>query len=378
MLDGGEDRVAVGHDGSLEFDEGVDAAAPGPGDPLVEGFGCLVEWELEDDPESFLEVVGPGEVGVGSHDPVELDHLLAGQGVGVAQQRVSAALDAGGVGGVGPGGCVAAWPAAGAPGIVGLGLLADRGPCLAAHRVEGVGGPFDDVERVGAEDRIRAFPPDGIGDPARAVRGHVGDEGAPVLAQRIEECGERRGVAARRSPDQPPRSVVHHDGEVLVAPLVADLVDPDPGQVREPVEQALGVVPDPFDDRPDRPPRHPHQLSDRGLGRLRRQPRHLLVERASMASVVASPRNGCHDHAMIPALHPRRIGLHEHLDRTKVQRPPPAPARARVVRRATPRALPAPVPLPLRRPHRRDEHAPVLVELHALDHRVLEPEEPTP
>ena len=86
---------------------------------------------------------------------------------------------------------------------------------------------------------------------------------------------------------------------------------------------------------------------------------------------------GCHDHAMIPARDPRRIGLHEHLDRPKVQRPPPAPARARVARRATPRALPAPVPLPLRQPHRRDEHAPVLVELHALDDRVLEPEQPT-
>lgn len=90
---------------------------------VFEGFDFLVEWEFEDDPESFLEVVGPGEVGVGSHDPVELDHLLAGQGVGVAQQRVAAALDAGGVGGVGPGGRVAAGPAAGAPGVVGPGLL---------------------------------------------------------------------------------------------------------------------------------------------------------------------------------------------------------------------------------------------------------------
>ena len=69
----------MGHDGWLEPDEGVDAAAPGLGDPLVEGFDCLVEGELEDHPESFLEVVGPGEVGVGSHDPVELDHLLAGR-----------------------------------------------------------------------------------------------------------------------------------------------------------------------------------------------------------------------------------------------------------------------------------------------------------
>ena len=75
----------------------------GPGDPLVEGFDRLVEGELEDHPESFLDVVGPVEVRVGSHDPVELDDLLAGQGVGVAQQRVSAALDAGRIGAVGPG-----------------------------------------------------------------------------------------------------------------------------------------------------------------------------------------------------------------------------------------------------------------------------------
>jgi hypothetical protein len=70
--------------------------------------------EFDDHPESFLEVVGPGYTRMGSHDPVELYHQLAGQGVGVAQQRVSAAHDAGGIGGIGAGGCVLAWRAAGA------------------------------------------------------------------------------------------------------------------------------------------------------------------------------------------------------------------------------------------------------------------------
>jgi hypothetical protein len=52
-----------------------------------------------------------------------------------------------------------------------------------------------------------------------------------------------------RDPHQPAGVVVNHRGEELVAALVGDLIDPEPGQAGEPVMQRLDIGPDPGDDR---------------------------------------------------------------------------------------------------------------------------------
>ena len=54
--------------------------------------------------------------------------------------------------------------------------------------------------------------------------------------------------------------------------FVGDLIDPEPSQTGEPIVGGVDVGPHPGDDRPDGSPGNPHQLGDRGLGALRRQP----------------------------------------------------------------------------------------------------------
>ena len=78
VLDGGEDRGPVGHDASLQFHERGNPAPSGPPHPLVEGLGGLVVRQFEDHAQTFFQVVGPAQGGVGLHDPGELDLLFLG------------------------------------------------------------------------------------------------------------------------------------------------------------------------------------------------------------------------------------------------------------------------------------------------------------
>jgi hypothetical protein len=59
--------------------------------------------------------------------------------------------------------------------------------------------------------------------------------------------------------------MVDHDREEPQSFAMADLVDPDPAQGVEGIGPGAGVLADPLEDSPDRPPRDPHQLRDRGL-----------------------------------------------------------------------------------------------------------------
>jgi hypothetical protein len=206
----------------------------------------------------------------------------------------------------------------------------------------------------------------------RELLGAVGPED-------VEEPGDGRGVAARLRPDQVPRIVVDHHGQVLLALAVADLVDPDPGQPREPVGDRVHVGTDPFHDRPDGAPGDPHQLRDRGLRRLRGQPRHLVIEHAGMPGVVPGPRDLSDHHSVLGAGHPHRIGLHEDPDRAQIQPPPPARLTATLVVAPAPATTaPAPATLPRHRPHRHDHDLLVLVEHDVLDDRLLDPQNRTP
>ena len=72
MFDGGEDRCLVFGDASLQVDERGDPATSCPADPGLEGFDGLLIGQMEDQPESFLEEVGPVEPGVGLGDQASL------------------------------------------------------------------------------------------------------------------------------------------------------------------------------------------------------------------------------------------------------------------------------------------------------------------
>ena len=79
----------VFHDAALQGDERGDAAAAGPADPPVRAPRRLRPGRAEDQPEAFLEQVGPVQPGVGLGDPGELGLLLVGEVLRVLPQRVA-------------------------------------------------------------------------------------------------------------------------------------------------------------------------------------------------------------------------------------------------------------------------------------------------
>jgi len=101
--------------------------------------------------------------------PVQLGLLRLGQVLGVAPQRPAGLLQRLGL-------------------LRGLAFAAAGGvPRIAAHLIEGLGGPGHHVERVRAAHRVRAALGDHRGDPVRAVGRHVRNPPAALGAQRVEE-----------------------------------------------------------------------------------------------------------------------------------------------------------------------------------------------
>ena len=97
------------------------------------------------------------------------------------------------------------------------------------------------MERIQAQLSVLAPISHDACDPLGRIGADQGDLGATLGAELIEEPLQRLGVPARVGPQQDPRFVVHDHSEVLVPALVADLIDPDPGQSLEPVGLGLRV-----------------------------------------------------------------------------------------------------------------------------------------
>jgi hypothetical protein len=204
-------------------------------------------------------------------------------------------------------------------------------------------------------------------DPSRHVAGDELQALGALGAERVEERLDRRLVAPRRRPDQPPGVVVDDHGQVAVALAVGDLVDPDPPQAGEQVEVTPRLYGHPLADPADAAPADPHQLRDGAARRVHRQPGDLLLEGSREARVVPGPGDGADDHAMLRAAHSRRIGLQVGDRRAEVQRPPASPPLAEVEARGSAAADAAAVTLPMVRADRH-HYLPPIVELHALDH----------
>jgi len=81
-------------DALLELDEGGDPAAAGPSDPHLERFDGLVVAELEHQPETFLEQVGPVQPRVGLGDPGKLGLLPDGEVSGFFHNAYRACFNA--------------------------------------------------------------------------------------------------------------------------------------------------------------------------------------------------------------------------------------------------------------------------------------------
>ena len=109
--------------------------------------------------EAFFEEIGSPESRVGFGDPVELLMLAWVEVVGVLPQCVARPGDVSGVaGGPSP-------PARRRLDLAAFGLV----PGSASFHVESLDRPSDNMERVGATDRIRGPPGHDAGDPV----GHI-------------------------------------------------------------------------------------------------------------------------------------------------------------------------------------------------------------
>jgi hypothetical protein len=197
----------------------------------------------------------------------------------------------------------AASVAAGLPGAAGL------VPGFPADLVEGLGGPLDHVERIGALHRGRAAFGHHLGDPVGLIGENVADQHATFGTELVEEAAQRGPVPARRGPHQPPRIVINDDGDEPMPALVGNLVDPDPGQPVGAVTELLDVGPDPADDRPDGAPGDAHQRGDRALRRLGGQRCHGLVEGERVPGAVPRPRHVRDHDTVLAAGHPGSVGF---------------------------------------------------------------------
>lgn len=233
------------------------------------------------------------------------------------------------------------------------------------------------MKRVDAADRVREAIGDRAGDPGRHVAGHQLDLFAAFFAELVEEPLDRLAVTARGGPDQSAGVVIDDDGQVALALAMTNLVDADSSQPVEQIDVALRLVTDAFAESADRAPRDPHQLGDRRLGCVDGQPRGLVLEGAREPRAVPGPRDCADHHAVTTTTHPRRVGLHERQRRPEIQRSPTPASVTLIEPRTAPPAHAAAISLAPDRPYR-DDNLILTANLHVLDDRPLDAQQPRP
>ena len=294
------DRLLVGPQGCRELDHLGDPRAGGPGDDAGQQGPAVLASRGERLPQLLFDEVGAVERPVGLLDVGQAGLLGAGQCLwGLEQGPPRRAVGDGLAGG--------------------LGLAGDP----AADLVDGLAGPLLDVEGVHADQGLRGPFGDHIVDPGRAVAGHVGQQRGPGRAERVEERRDGGLVAALLGPHHPAGVVIDHNHEVLMALLVRLVVDPDPAQALQPVHPVPGLGDHPGHHRGHRPPGRTHQGSHRGLGRVRRQPSGLVLERRRGTGLVPCPRHRGNQHPVPAAVHPRGRSFQIDHGRAQIQGPPP-------------------------------------------------------
>ena len=193
--------------------------------------------------------------------------------------------------------------------------------------------PVERALRIRVSHRVGGPLLDDAGDPVSHVSADVGQLGAALLAELVEEHVEGGVVAAGAGPHQRAGVVVDDDDQVAVPALVGDLVDPDPAQPIEAVHDGVDIGVDPGDDRPDGPPCDPQELAHRRLRRAHGEPGGQVIEVPGVAGVVPGPRDRGDGRPVRSALDPGGVGLEEHLRRPEIQGPPPSTAFTVVVAR---------------------------------------------
>jgi hypothetical protein len=240
-----------------------------------------------------------------------------------------------------------------------------------------VGRPRDDVERIEADRRRRTPPREHVLDPCGAVGRHETQRRRTLRAKAIEEPLERRFVSSLLHPHHARRLVIDHDGQVALAATEAHLVDPDLPQPVQAIDGSRPFFHDPADDPTDRSPRDAHQLGQRRLRHVNRQPGTLLLEVFREARVVPSPRHPRHHDPVPAAAHPWRLCFDERQRRSQIQGSPPPSAFALVIEAAAPTAHATASALSPPNPHPRHRRA-SLVQLHRLHHGARDAEQTSP
>jgi hypothetical protein len=380
-LDGGDDVVPAAAHLLLDCDHRLDPAIGGGVQPVLEQPAGLVGVSgAEDRAQVLLELPGAEQVRAGLRlDLVELLFLPFGEVAGIFEQGILGPLDR--VGGrrerLGLGRRLVALgrPAGARPPGLGVprGLFGDL-PFRAPHGVERVVCPADDVEGVHHPAGVRASPPYQVPYPPGPV-GRDDLDPAPLLARElVEEQVERGLVAPLMRPDQAAPVVVDDHHEVLVALLVAGLVDADAADAVEPPLAARGLElrVDARAYPADGVPLDARELGDGRGGATDRQTGDPVLEVPGEARLRPRPGHRLDMNAVLGAADAARRVLEVAFGPGQVHRAPTPGHAAPVVGLAGPAAHGAAPPVTRPRPHRQDYGFPV--DSHGFDDGVQQPE----
>ena len=191
------------------------------------------------------------------------------------------------------------------------------------------------MKRVQADGGVGAVLLDRAQDPLGAIAADVGELGAALWAELLEEALHHFLAATFGGPDQPTSDVIDDQRHVALAATPTDLVDADALQAVQSIVTPRGLLHHAGDDPAHRLPVQPHQLAARLLRALRRQPGDLILEGAQEAAAMARPGHSGDHHPVLAAADAWCRRLHIEAGVAQIETAPPATALALVVQRTT-------------------------------------------